>query len=204
MAAPVRLVGLDDGASCARIYAPYVEQTVISFEEHAPSAREMSQRIERTLERFPWFVYETEGDVIGYAYGSPHSERAAYRWSADVSIYVDQRRHRAGVGRALYTALLDTLRLQGVFGVFAGISLPNSTSVGFHESFGFQHVGTFRNVGFKHGRWVDVGWWQLDLRPLMINPPEPKPLSDAQALPSWRSETSTRMPCRDSDDAGSR
>ncbi|HTU86444.1 MAG TPA: arsinothricin resistance N-acetyltransferase ArsN1 family B [Solirubrobacteraceae bacterium] len=154
-----------DAAACAAIYAPYVRDTVISLEEHAPTDQEFARRIQQTTRTHPWLVAQVpdQDDVVGYAYATQHRERAAYRWAADVAVYVKQDRHRRGVGRALYEALFPLLTAQGLRMACAGVTLPNEASVGLHESLGFQPVGVYRNIGFKHGAWRDVGWWQLSL-----------------------------------------
>lgn len=158
--AGVRVATENDAAAVARIYAPYVCETAISFEDVPPSPDDMSGRIRRTLSTHPFLVFEDGYSVVAYAYASPHRERAAYRWSADVAIYAAPEVHRRGVGRALYAGLLDMLRRQGFHAAFAGITLPNDNSVGLHEAMGFEHVGTYAEVGFKLGAWRDVGWWQ--------------------------------------------
>jgi L-amino acid N-acyltransferase YncA len=165
-----------DAAACAAIYAPYVEDSVISFETQAPSAPEMAERIEAIGATHPWLVAERNGGVAGYAYASPHHARAAYRWAADVTVYVDAAHQRSGVGRALYEALFELLRAQRFWIACAGITLPNDPSVGLHEALGFVPVGVYRNIGWKDGSWHDVGWWQLDLGDLPQAPP-PEPLS---------------------------
>ncbi len=152
-----------DASACASIYAPYVRETAISFEEHPPEATAFAERMEGTARTHPWLVAEDAGQVVGFAYGCRHRERAAYRWAADVSVYVDPDRRRLGVGRALYDALLALLRDQGLHIACAGVTLPNEASVAFHESFGFTSVGVYRQIGFKLGTWWDVGWWQLQL-----------------------------------------
>lgn len=165
-----------DGAACAAIYEPYVRDTAISFEERPPDAAALAQRIERISLTHPWLVAEDEDEVIGFAYGCPHRERAAYRWAADVSVYVDLHRRREGAGRALYGALLPQLRDQGFYIACAGLTLPNAASVAIHESFGFRPVGVYRRIGFKLGAWWDVGWWQLQLREAHDGAPaEPAP-----------------------------
>ena len=151
----------DDGDAIAAIYAPYVLETAISFEEQPPSGAEMAARISATLRTHPFLVFEEAGRVLGYAYGDVHMARAAYRWSANVSVYVAHDAHRRGIGRTLYRGLLAILTRQGFHALFAGIALPNENSVGLHESMGFVHLGTYREVGFKFGRWHDVGWWRL-------------------------------------------
>lgn len=110
-----------------------------------------------------WLVAERDGKVVGYAYGGPHRDRAAYNWTAEVSAYVDRGAQRAGLGRSLYTELFDRLRAKGFRLLVAGITLPNDASVGIHEALGFERVGVYKNIGFKNGQWWDVGWWQLDL-----------------------------------------
>jgi L-amino acid N-acyltransferase YncA len=154
-----------DAAPCAAIYAPFVADTAVSLEEQPPTAVEMSRRITATSERYPWLVAEIDGGVAGYAYASAHRDRAAYRWAADVAVYVDERARRRGVGRALYEALLALLTQQGVQTACAGVTLPNDASVGLHEALGFRPVGVYRRIGYKRGAWRDVGWWQLELPP---------------------------------------
>jgi phosphinothricin acetyltransferase len=118
-----------------------------------------------------WLVAVRDGRVVGYAYGTRHQQRAAYRWSADVSVYVERSRHRAGVGRALYEELFARLRAAGLWTLCAGITQPNEASNGLHAALGFTTVGTYRRIGFKAGAWQDVAWMQLDLRPGEDGPP---------------------------------
>jgi phosphinothricin acetyltransferase len=153
-----------DAAACADVYAPAVNDSVASLEQRAPTADEMRSRIARISARFPWLVAELDGTVVGFAYASEHRERWAYRWASDTTVYVSPAHHRQGVGRGLYGALLPLLVRQGLYVACAGITLPNEASVGLHESFGFEPVGTYRKVGFKNGRWWGVGWWLAQLR----------------------------------------
>lgn len=169
----VRVASSADAEAIAGIYAPYVLQTAISFEDEPPSAAEMARRIASTLPSHPYLVFEEKGVVCGYAYASAHAARPAYRWSCNVSVYTAQDAHRRGVGRALYAALFDLLTQQGFHSLFAGIALPNDKSVGLHEAMGFVHLGTYREVGFKHGAWHDVGYWRKGLR---AGPPETEPI----------------------------
>ncbi len=162
-----------DAAACARIYAPHVQASPTSFEEVPPSVEEVATRIRRTTATHPWLVAEADGEVVGYAYACRHRERPAYRWSADVSVYVADGRQREGVGRRLYEALLERLRHQGYRTACAGITLPNEASVALHEQLGFEPVGVFREIGWKAGAWRDVGWWQLELAPGGEPPTEP-------------------------------
>jgi phosphinothricin acetyltransferase len=162
-----------DAAACAAIYAPYVEGSPASFELDPPSAAEMAARIEANSESYPWLVLERSGVVAGYAYASQHRSRAAYRWTADVTVYIDQAQRRTGAGRELYEPLIGLLRRQRIRTVCGGITLPNEASVGLHEALGFERVGVYRNVGWKAGVWYDVGWWQLDLGAPGEPPEEP-------------------------------
>lgn len=165
-----------DAGRCAELYAPFVRDTVISLEEEPPDADELARRIERISRTHPWLVAEIDGELPGFAYASLHRERAAYRWATDVTVYVDPACHRRGIGSALYTALFDLLVRQGFYVACAGVTLPNEASVGLHESLGFVPVGIYRRIGFKFGRWWDVGWWQLQLISPGADPPaEPGP-----------------------------
>ncbi|HUB05274.1 MAG TPA: arsinothricin resistance N-acetyltransferase ArsN1 family B [Solirubrobacteraceae bacterium] len=159
-----------DAGAIAAIYAPFVTDTAVSFEDVPPSADEMASRIERLTVTHPWLVAEDRGEILGYAYACPHRERAAYRWATEVTVYVDPRHHRRGAGRALYEALLAALADQGYRTALAVIGLPNDASVGLHEACGFQPVGVLRRIGFKFDRWWDVGWWQLELTPAPNRP----------------------------------
>ena len=161
-----------DAPGCAAIYAPNVEASATSFEERAPSGEEMAGRIERISATHPWLVAEHPGELLGYAYACAHRERPAYRWATDVSVYVANPYRRQGVGRALYEALIERLRLQRFRVACAGITLPNEASVQLHERLGFGAVGVYRGIGWKAGAWRDVGWWQLDLSPGGDEPPK--------------------------------
>ncbi|HEX2391573.1 MAG TPA: GNAT family N-acetyltransferase [Solirubrobacterales bacterium] len=166
-----------DAAACAAIYAPHVEDSPTSFEERAPGAEEMAARIERLAASHAWLVAEQGGEVIGYAYACPHRERPAYRWAVDVSVYVAEAARGRGAGAALYRALFERLRERGFRVAFAGITLPNPASVALHERVGFSAIGVARGIGWKHGAWRDVGWYQLRLSPgAQDPPPEPRPV----------------------------
>jgi L-amino acid N-acyltransferase YncA len=157
-----------DASACATIYGPYVSDSVVSFEARPPTVEEMADRIGAA---HAWVIAEREGFTLGYAYASPHRERAAYRWAADVAVYIDEGHHRSGVGRALYTSLFEQLRAVGLWRLCAGITQPNDASNGLHRAMGFLPVGTYRRIGWKAGAWHDVQWWQLDLRPGELGPP---------------------------------
>jgi phosphinothricin acetyltransferase len=173
-----------DAAACAAIYAPHVRGGVASFELRPPGAAEMGRRIAAAAAAHGWLVLERQGAIAGYAYAVPHRARAAYRWTVAVSVYVDAAQRRTGVGRALYAALLELLRRQGLYVACAGITLPNPGSVALHEAVGFAPIGVERAIGFKAGAWHDVGWWQLALRaPGPGAPAEPLGPQPVSALP---------------------
>jgi L-amino acid N-acyltransferase YncA len=153
-----------DASRIAEIYAPYVRDTPASFEIDPPRTQEMLGRIGAGARTYPWLVAEDGAAVVGYAYGGEFRRRAAYRWSAEVSVYIDMNRRSRGAGRALMNRLLDELRAGDFANAFAGVTLPNPASVRLFESLGFEPIGVFRNVGYKFGAWHDVGWWQLPLR----------------------------------------
>lgn len=168
-----RLAVPTDAAAIAEIYRPAVVERATSFEIDPPDAEEMATRIESCLARFPWLVAEERGVILGYAYASQHRVRAAYQWSVDVSAYVSDRTHRRGIGRSLYETLFRILALQGYRNAYAGITLPNEASEGFHRALGFTTVGIYRGVGYKLGRWHDVLWLERALAPRDDTPPIP-------------------------------
>lgn len=159
----IRPVQVDDAEAIRAIYAPFVEETTVSFEETPPDLAEMARRIETIARDYPFLVATREGAVIGYAYASQHRTRAAYRTSVDVAVYAREDARGQGVGRTLYEELLPRAAEKGYHAAFAGIVLPNAASVALHEAAGFEHLGVYREVGRKFGRWLDVGWWQKRL-----------------------------------------
>ena len=182
----IRLATPDDAPAVRAIYAPFCEATShVSFEVEAPTVEEMRRRIENTLARHPWLIAEDAGPILGYVYAGPHRERAAYRWSVDVSVYIGEGRRRSGIGRGLYRSLFEVLRLQGFVTAFAGATLPNEGSVGLHRAMGFEEVGVYRRVGFKSGAWYDVVWWHLLLRDPPDDPPEPLTPDETRRLDGW-------------------
>jgi phosphinothricin acetyltransferase len=185
MTLEIRMAIDDDAEQIAAIYAPYVRDTPISFEVDPPTGAEMAARIAAVSASHPWLVCTDGARVVGYSYAGKHHERAAYRWSADVSVYVDASAHRRGIGRALYTALLQVIAAQRFYNAYAGITLPNPPSVGLHEAMGFTPVGVYRRVGFKLGAWHDVGWWALALRPPDLVPAAPRPVGALRGTAEW-------------------
>lgn len=194
MGARIRLATADDAAAVAAIYRPSVENSIISFEAVAPDAQEMTRRIEGTLRAFPWLVCAVDNHVAGYAYAGRHRERAAYRWSVEVSVYIDAAFRRRGVGRALYESLFAVLAAQGYVNAFAGVTLPNVASVGLHEAMGFEPIGAFRRIGYKYGGWHDVGWWQRPLGAPAGPPAEPVELPSLLQRPEFAALLATGEP----------
>jgi L-amino acid N-acyltransferase YncA len=149
-----------DAEACRAIYAPYVTDSWVSFEEVPPTPDEMVARIGDYGASHGWWIAEFDGRVVGYAYGSQHRTRGAYKSSCDVAVYVDAAFARRGVGRALYSALLPQLKGAGYHAAFGGIALPNAASIVLHQACGFTPVGVYHEVGWKLGGWRDVSWWQ--------------------------------------------
>ncbi len=186
MLTEIRLATVADAAAIHAIYAPIVEATVISFELAPPSVDEIAERIQTTLARFPWLVCEIHSHVAGYAYAGPHHTRAAYQWSANVSVYVHNEWRGRRIGSALYRALLPILAAQGYYAAYAGIALPNPGSVRLHESVGFTPIGVYHAVGYKHGAWHDVGWWECNLQPRASDPAPPVSYHALCDTPQWQ------------------
>ena len=174
----IRVAEERDAQAIAGIYAPAITDAVISFELTAPDTEEMLRRIVAIQRQYPWLVYEESKTVLGYVYASVHNERAAYRWSVDVTAYIRHDAHRRGIGRALYSALFEILVLQGYRTACAGVTLPNTASVQMHAAMGFKEVGVYHDVGYKFGKWHDVGWYELSLAAHVPEPPEPVPFPE--------------------------
>lgn len=177
----IRAARPDDAGAIAAIYAPHVLIGAASFEEEAPDTRTMRSRMATSEGLFPWLVAtqgEDQGGVLAYAYATAFHPRAAYRWTVETTIYVADAAQRRGAGRLLYAALVDTLVAQGFTQAVARIALPNDGSIALHEAVGFRRAGVQREVGYKHGRWVDVGLWQRELAEPATPPLEPRRFAD--------------------------
>lgn len=165
----VRDASAADASAIRDVYAPWVLDTAISFEEEVPSVEEMAARIEAS---WAWLVQELDGRLVGYAYAGPFQARPAYRWSCEVSVYLAPDCRGRGIGRALVTALLERVRELGLVNAFAGVAVPNPGSEGLFTSLGFERAASYRAVGYKLGAWHDVDWFQLRLREPEVPPPE--------------------------------
>jgi len=162
--AVIRSVSAADAEAVARIYNYYIQNSVITFEEELVPAPAMAARIaEIQALSLPWLVAEIDGAIVGYAYARPWRPRSAYRYSVETTIYLERGHEGRGLGKTLYSALLPLVRERGMHVAIGGVALPNDASVALHEKLGFEKVASFRQVGFKHDRWVDVAYWQLVL-----------------------------------------
>ena len=170
----IRLITENDADEILEIYKPYVLHTIITFEYDAPSQEEFSLRIKTTIAQYPWLVCLYGNKIIGYSYAGIHRYRSAYQWSCESTVYLLPEFQRKGIARILYETLFSILRIQGYFNVYAGVSLPNEKSVGFHQSLGFTKIGIYEKIGYKFGEWHNVEWLQFQLREHQNNPPSPK------------------------------
>lgn len=152
-----------DVSAMLEIYRPHVEEMATSFEYICPSEEEFTERLQGHQKTHPWIVAWQDDVCLGYAYATPWKSRAAYRWSAEVTVYVNASVHRTGVGRKLYEHLFELLEKQGICNLIAGITMPNDGSVAFHESLGFVKCAEFADVGYKFEKWHSVGYWERRL-----------------------------------------
>ncbi len=162
----IREARQEDAEAIAEIYRYYIQNTVITFEEGDIDAIGIAARINKVQESgFSWLVAVEKEDVMGYAYASSWNDRTAYRHTAEITIYLSYTSQAKGWGTKLYEALLQSLRHQRIHSVIGSITLPNPASVAIHEKFGMVKVGHFKEVGYKFGKWLDVGYWQMQLSP---------------------------------------
>ena len=174
----IRFATAADAERILEIYAPYITDTVISFEYDVPTPAKFSARVEEIRSRYPYLVYERDGAVVGYAYASTYSSRAAYDYTVDLSVYVDAAYCGQNIGECLYAAMFDILTKQGFYSAYACITATNQNSLNFHKRMGFEDAGTHPVAGFKHGQWLDVCWYVKHLRPHTGTPQPLKAISD--------------------------
>ncbi|MHA6724106.1 GNAT family N-acetyltransferase [Sphingomonas sp. RS2018] len=171
----------EDAAAIAAIYAPYVLGGTVSFESEAPDTRTMRTRMAASDGLYPWLVAtggEEDGGVLAYAYATKFRDRPAYKWTVETSVYVAGAVQGQGVGRLLYAALVATLRAQGFRQAIGVVALPNEQSIRAHEHAGFRRTGVLREIGFKQGRWIDVGFWQCELHDVREAPGDIRPFAE--------------------------
>jgi phosphinothricin acetyltransferase len=171
----VRLAAEDDLAEVCTIVNYFIEKSFVNFRTEPQGVDEWRSDWRRLSSRFPWLV-ATDDRVVGVAYAAPWSEREAYRWTVEATVYVDPAMLRRGVGDALYTELLGRLRRQGFRSVVGVIALPNEPSVRLHERHGFVRIGELVDAGYKRGGWHDVGFWQCSLHSIDDVPSPPGPV----------------------------
>lgn len=174
----VRLARPDDAPALLGIYAPYVTGTSVSFEYDAPTEEDFSKRIATIGSAFPWLVCEADGKAAGYVYASRFAQRAAYRWGAEMSIYLSPDYHRMGLASALYPCEEALLAAQGYRKLYARITMPNPQSFGLHEHLGFTRTAVYPNAGYKFGMWRDVSVLEKQILPLCADPPAPLPITE--------------------------
>lgn len=176
----LRLARPADAPALLAIYAPYVEQTAITFEYDVPPAEEFARRIEDTLKKYPYLVAEEGGQPVGYAYAGPFHARPAYDWAVETSIYVLGGRRGGGLGRLLYEGLETALREQGILNLNACVACPGpagedeyltDNSVRFHQHMGYRLVGRFEQCGYKFGRWYNMAWLEKHIGPHLAEQP---------------------------------
>lgn len=175
----IRMATVEDTKGILAIYKPYVEKTTISFEHEVPSEQEFAKRIEQTLQKYPYLVATRNNEIIGYTYASPFKARAAYDWTVETSIYVEENCRGMGIGHQLYSMLEMYLIKQNIVTANACIAYPNAASIQFHESFGYQKVAHFTKCGYKLGKWVDMIWME---KKLVIPPDKPKKVIPIQQI----------------------
>jgi len=176
----LRLATPDDAAAMLALYAPYISDTTITLEYEVPTTAEFAERIRKLQGVLPWLVAVRNGQLLGYAYASRHRERLAYQWSVETSVYVHAEHHGTGVARRLYNRLFELLQQQGYVNAYAGVIEPNPRSFAFHQSFGFELIGTYQHVACKFGKWQTSQWLAKQLLTPPGAPVPPTPLADLQ------------------------
>lgn len=182
----IRLITPADAEAVLKIYTTYVLHTANTFEYDVPVIEEFRNRIEKISTQYPYLVYEIDGQIAGYAYGSTHRERAAYRWCAEATVYVDEAFHRRGIARALYTTLFTLMKAQGYHSIYVSILCTNTPSVAFHKSIGFEEIGVFKNIGYKLGEWHSNNWMQLFLNNHTTDPKEPTTITEFKKTDDYK------------------
>src|SRR6187399_2105534 len=173
MSGIIRLATKDDAGGMLEIYAPFILNSGITQETEVPSVEDFQRRIILNLEERPWLVCEINNEIAGYAYAGKHRDRKGYQWCTEPSVYISEKYYGLGIANALYTALFEILKIQGYVNAYAVITLPNERSIAFHKKFGFDHLTTYKGIGYKLGKWHDVGWMQYEVNPHKEEPADP-------------------------------
>ena len=164
----IRIATEADVPAILSVYAPYILTSTATFEYEVPSEAEFLRRFQTITSRFPWLVWEEDGEILGYAYASAPYERAAFAWCAEPSVYLRPQARGRGIAAALYTALEDILRIQGYQVLYALITAENEASLRFHEKQGYVRSVCFDSCGFKFGRWLGLIWMEKRLKSVKI------------------------------------
>ena len=183
----IRFAREEDIPAILAIYAPYVEKTAVSFEYTVPTPEAFTLRFQNITRQFPWLVWEEDGRVLGYAYGSAPFERAAFGWCAEASVYLHPDAHRKGIGKALYRVLEELLTLQGYCKVYALVTTDNAPSVAFHLACGYHHLALFPDCGFKLGAWHGLYWLEKPLQSVTL--PDKAPSSILEVVKNHQNFT---------------
>ena len=176
MRGKIRLANPSDAEAILKIYAPYIEKTAITFEYAVPSTEDFSKRIENTLKKYPWLVYEEDEKILGYAYGGPEYTREAYQWTVGTSVYISEEAKGKGIGSALYEKILDILEKQNFCLCYARINDDNEASIKMHEKFGFKTIGIRRNCGYKFEKWHGIIVMEKQLNDFSVPPKDIIPI----------------------------
>ncbi len=172
MTGKIRFATEKDAGAILGIYAPYIEKTAITFEYDVPSLEEFSGRIAEIQKKYPWIVYEENGEILGYAYGGPEYTRAAYQWTVETSVYVSEKAKGKGIGTALYKVVLDILKKQNFCICYVLVNEDNEISLKMHEKYGFKNIGVRKNCGYKFEKWHSVVFLEKQLNEFSV-PPKP-------------------------------
>ena len=185
----IRIAGPEDAPALLELYAYYVRHTAITFEYDMPSLEEFTARVQGTLEKYPYLAAVEGGAIVGYAYAGPFHPRAAYGWAAEATIYLSHGCRHQGLGKRLYRALEEILRIQGVLNLNACIAVPEiddeyltRNSLGFHTHLGYRLVGEFTQCGYKFDRWYNMVWMEKLLGPHTV------PAAPVRPFPAVRAE----------------
>lgn len=173
----IRMATPEDAPALLEIYAPYIKDTAVSFDIRVPSKSDFIRRMQRIIGRFPYLVAENNGRVVGYAYAHPESERSAYQWNAELSIYMNRDFQSSALASRLYNALIEFLGLLGYRNLYAVITLPDEANISRHKHLGFTPLAVHKNAGYKLGKWHDVAWLEKSLGPYRANPEPPLAMS---------------------------
>jgi len=170
MAILIREATVSDIPGILSLYSVYIMETTHTFEYVVPSLTSFEDRFISITGQFPWLICEVDGELAGYAYASAAFKRAAYQWDADLTVYMDEKFHRQGIATALYSCLIDLLKLQGYYNLYAVITAGNTSSIQFHRNFGFTDIGIFHKSGYKMGVWLDVLWMEKSIHRHNLEP----------------------------------